>query len=262
MNLGTTMTTVTKTVRKTKIIPPEPALFDARQAPTIRLYPVTNYTFGVKESQLEEDNSVAARLQRLQEQYENSGMRRSCEAILLCHEHCHPYILLLQIAQTFFKLPGDYIQPGQEEIEGFTSRLNEKLAPSKDSTKEEEKDPKNFEWQIGDCLAQWWRPNFETFMYPFIPPHVTRPKECKKMYLVHLPNNRILSVPQNMKLLAVPLFELYENPNRYGGQLSTIPLYLSRYNFEYVDTNDNVISVTPASSYSSKDIDYSYPVGK
>jgi len=20
------------------------------------------------------------------------------------------------------------------------------------------------EWEIGDCLAQWWRPNFETFM--------------------------------------------------------------------------------------------------
>lgn len=45
----------------------------------------------------------------------------------------------------------------------------------------------NDEWEIGDTLAQWWRPNFETFMYPFIPAHVTRPKECKKLYFIQLP---------------------------------------------------------------------------
>ena len=43
------------------------------------------------------------------------------------------------------------------------------------------------EWMVGDCLAQWWRPNFETFMYPFVPAHVTRPKECKKLYYIQLP---------------------------------------------------------------------------
>lgn len=47
----------------------------------------------------------------------------------------------------------------------------------------------NEEWEIGDTLAQWWRPNFETFMYPFIPAHVTRPKECKKLYFIQLPRS-------------------------------------------------------------------------
>ena len=45
----------------------------------------------------------------------------------------------------------------------------------------------------------------------------------------------VLSVPKNMKLLAVPLFELYDNTGRYGPQLSAIPHLLSRYNFEFVD---------------------------
>jgi cleavage and polyadenylation specificity factor subunit 5 len=45
----------------------------------------------------------------------------------------------------------------------------------------------NEDWEIGDTLAQWWRPNFETFMYPFLPGHVTRPKECKKLYFIQLP---------------------------------------------------------------------------
>lgn len=48
-----------------------------------------------------------------------------------------------------------------------------------------------------------------------------------------------------MKLLAVPLFELYDNTARYGPQLSAIPHLLSRYNFEFVDENDQVVALTP-----------------
>ena len=48
-----------------------------------------------------------------------------------------------------------------------------------------------------------------------------------------------------MKLLAVPLFELYDNTARYGPQLSAIPHLLSRYNFEYVDEEGNVRAATP-----------------
>lgn len=55
----------------------------------------------------------------------------------------------------------------------------------------------------------------------------------------------MLSVPKNMKLLAVPLFELYDNTQRYGPQLSAIPHLLSRYNFEFVDENGNVVAQTP-----------------
>ena len=52
-------------------------------------------------------------------------------------------------------------------------------------------------------------------------------------------------MPKNMKLLAVPLFELYDNTGRYGPQLSAIPHLLSRYKFEFVDEQGNVTSRTP-----------------
>ena len=55
----------------------------------------------------------------------------------------------------------------------------------------------------------------------------------------------VLSVPKNMKLLAVPLFELYDNTARYGPQLSAIPHLLSRYKFEFVDENGNMTAATP-----------------
>jgi cleavage and polyadenylation specificity factor subunit 5 len=81
-----------------------PKDFNANQPKTIRLYPLSNYTFGTKDGQPEEDPSVLARLKRLEEHYQEHGMRRTSEAILVCHEHNHPHILMLQIANAFFKL--------------------------------------------------------------------------------------------------------------------------------------------------------------
>lgn len=81
-----------------------PKDFSAQQPETIRLYPLSNYTFGTKETQPEEDPSVIARLKRLEEHYKLHGMRRTCEGILVCHEHNHPHVLMLQIANAFFKL--------------------------------------------------------------------------------------------------------------------------------------------------------------
>ncbi|QIX02437.1 hypothetical protein AMS68_007954 [Peltaster fructicola] len=223
------------------IPPPSILPFDERQQDTVRLYPLSNYTFGVKEVQPEEDPSVNARLKRLEEYYEQHGMRRTCEGILICHEHNHPHVLMLQIANAFFKLPGDYLAHDVEEIEGFKTRLNERLAPV--GSLSANTDPQD--WNIHSTLAQWYRPNFETFMYPYLPPHCTRPKECKKLYLIQLPRSRVLSVPKNMKLLAVPLFELYDNPNRYGPQLSAIPHYMSRFRWEFEDEDGRLVAWTP-----------------
>ncbi|KAM0794824.1 cleavage and polyadenylation specific factor 5 [Usnea florida] len=245
------MSTVTATAQQSSYPPTLPKRFDANQPPTIRLFPLSNYTFGTKEQQPEEDPSVLARLKRLEEHYEEHGMRRTCEGVLVCHEHNHPHILMLQIANAFFKLPGDYLKADDEEIEGFKSRLNQRLAPSGTQFSGE---GVNDEWQISDTLAQWWRPNFETFMYPFYPAHVTRPKECKKLYFIQLPKRKVLSVPKNMKLLAVPLFELYDNTARYGPQLSAIPHLLSRYNFEFVDEEGNVVAHTPGGEEGPKAI--------
>ncbi|CAD6889092.1 unnamed protein product [Tilletia controversa] len=201
---------------------------------TVTLYPLSSYTFTTKEHQPEEDPSVAARLQRLQNNYEDFGMRRTVEGVLVVHEHGHPHILMLQIANAFFKLPGDYLRPGEDETDGLKARLDERLAPL-DFNSSGQPVPIPVEWDIGECLAQWWRPSFETFMYPYVPAHISKPKECKKMFLVGIPPNKVIAVPKNMKLLAVPLFELYDNAARYGPQLSALPHLLSRFNFIFAD---------------------------
>jgi cleavage and polyadenylation specificity factor subunit 5 len=191
------MSTIPPSALSTSYAPHLPLPFSAHQPKTIRLYPLSNYTFGTKETQPEEDPSVLARLKRLETFYAEHGMRRTCEGILVCHEHNHPHILMLQIANAFFKLPGDYLGPDDDEIEGFRYRLDERLAPTgRIAHVNDDRNgngdtngtgSKEGDWEVGECLAQWWRPNFETFMYPFIPAHVTRPKECKKLYYIQLP---------------------------------------------------------------------------
>jgi hypothetical protein len=54
------------------------------------------------------------------------------------------------------------------EIEGLKRKLTSKLAPTASSIQPD--------WQIGECAAMWWRPNFETLLYPYSPPHITKPK--------------------------------------------------------------------------------------
>jgi cleavage and polyadenylation specificity factor subunit 5 len=53
---------------------------------------------------IQTDTSVAARLARMKQNYEQEGIRRSVEGVMVVHQHNHPHVLLLQIGGTFFKL--------------------------------------------------------------------------------------------------------------------------------------------------------------
>uniref|UniRef100_A0A182TAR4 Cleavage and polyadenylation specificity factor subunit 5 n=1 Tax=Anopheles maculatus TaxID=74869 RepID=A0A182TAR4_9DIPT len=92
---------------------------------TINLYPLTNYTFGTKEPLFEKDPSVPARFQRMRDEFDKIGMRRSVEGVLLVHEHGLPHVLLLQLGTTFFKLPGGELSAGEDEVEGLKRLLTE-----------------------------------------------------------------------------------------------------------------------------------------
>jgi hypothetical protein len=108
-------------------------------------------------------------------------------------------------ASAVFPRPGGKIKPGESEIEGLKRKLTSKLAPNMAP----EYAPR---WEVGELMSMWWRPNFETLMvrsrnthspmsipttfkdllcttlqYPYIPAHITQPKECKKIFIVPLP---------------------------------------------------------------------------
>ena len=127
-----------------------------RRSDSVKIYGLTNYSFGTKEPQLDEDTTNEARMARLASDYERDGCRRSVEAVLLVHEHGYPHILALLLGNAFFRLPGDVLRAGEGEVDGLVRILNEKLAP----------DEAPMQWNVGECLCQWYRPNVSPFMYP------------------------------------------------------------------------------------------------
>lgn len=67
-------------------------------------YPLSNYKFGTKDALYERDPTVAARFQRMRDDFERIGMRRSVDAVLVVHDHGLPHVLLLQMGVSYFKL--------------------------------------------------------------------------------------------------------------------------------------------------------------
>ncbi|ELU15845.1 hypothetical protein CAPTEDRAFT_219560 [Capitella teleta] len=187
-------------------------------------YPLTNYTFGTKEALYEKDASVQERFKRMRQEFADNGMRRTAEGVLIVHEHGLPHVLLLQLGTTFFKLPGGELKNGEDQTEGLKRLLTEMLG---------RQDQAPTDWTIEDTIGNWWRPNFEPPQYPYIPAHITKPKEHKRLFLVQLPEKALFAVPRNYKLVAAPLFELYDNSAGYGPIISSLPQALSRFNFIY-----------------------------
>lgn len=57
------------------------------------------------------------------------------------------------------------------------------------------------DWIVEDTIGNWWRPNFEPPQYPYIPPHITKPKEHKRMFLVQLHEKGMNEQTENCKNL-------------------------------------------------------------
>ncbi|KAJ2991887.1 hypothetical protein HDV02_003402 [Globomyces sp. JEL0801] len=120
------------------------------QQPTLKLYPLKNYLFGVKDAQVEQDQNTGIKMQRLLEEYESQGMRITVEGVLIVHDHSHPHVMLFKLAENFYKLPGNTLKPGQDEIQGLQSILTQQLDPI--LLKNETKDV-NQDIQVGELLG-------------------------------------------------------------------------------------------------------------
>jgi cleavage and polyadenylation specificity factor subunit 5 len=56
-------------------------------------------------------------------------------------------------------------------------------------------------WVIEEVLSNWWRPNFEAPRYPYIPAHITKPKEHIEMFLVELGESNSYKTKLKLKFL-------------------------------------------------------------
>ena len=69
---------------------------------------------------------------------------------------------------------GCEVAPGGDEVEALKTSLTNTLGRQGDV----------INWGVDELIGTWWRPNYEPPQYPYIPPHVTKPKETRRLYLI------------------------------------------------------------------------------
>ncbi|KAL2945204.1 Pre-mRNA cleavage factor Im 25 kDa subunit 1 [Bienertia sinuspersici] len=166
----------------------------------VDIYPLNRYYFGSKDALFIKHPTLL----RFKSNYQARGLRTSVELFK------HPHLLLLQVNNQTFNLPGGRLRQG-------------------------ESGDQEIDWEVGECLGMWWRPDFETLFYPYLPPNIKHPKECVKLFLVKLAESQKFVVPKNLKLLAVPLCQVHDNYKTYGSIIAGIPQLLSKYSFNMIE---------------------------
>lgn len=199
-----------------------------RSSYVVDIYPLSSYYFGSKEAIPFKDETLYNRVLRMKSNYDAHGLRTCVEGVLLVELFKHPHLLLLQVRNSIFKLPGGRLRPGESDIDGLKRKLTRKLSLNEDGDE--------VDWEVGECLGMWWKPDFNTLLFPYLPPNVKRPKECTKLFLVKLPLTQKFIVPKNLKLLAVPLCQIHENHKSYGQIISGVPQLLSKFSFNIIDS--------------------------
>ena len=75
---------------------------------------------------------------------------------------------------------------------------------------------------------------FSVIVQPVVEPMDRFTALHRKLFLVQLQEKAYFAVPRNYKLVAAPLFELYDNAQGYGPIISSLPQALGRFNFIYM----------------------------
>jgi cleavage and polyadenylation specificity factor subunit 5 len=197
---------------------------------SVALYNLEEYTFGIG-AQVKQHHSTdsSARSERRRQRFVREGMRRSVRGVLLVHAKEHPHVLLLQRKEDgALRLPGGVLRPGEEDQAGLSRKLCAQLASASIDQPQ---------WDVGTFLGQLWRPTFDALdddrnLYPYVAPHVSKPRENVKVFLVALPPKCVFAVPPAYQLLAIPLFELHNaQDSAFPPDVLALPLWLSRCEF-------------------------------
>ncbi|KAK1285060.1 hypothetical protein QJS10_CPB20g00442 [Acorus calamus] len=185
----------------------------------VEIYPLSCYYFGSKEPKPDKDETLFERVQRFKANYAEKGMRTCVEGVLLVELFGQPHVLLLQVRNSFLKLPGGRLRPGEADIDGLISCQASshllKMALVMIGRWENV-----LECGGGPILKHYlFHICHPIYKCPRIKMCIRKPhgslfhiiQECIKLFLVKLPRSRRFIIPKNLKLLAVPLCQIHNN---------------------------------------------------
>lgn len=164
------------------------------------------------------------------ERWMREGMRRTVKAVFIVHSNDIPHILLFNQRTSTGMTPflyGGKLLEGESEREGMMRLLRPVILKSKSED--------TCEWKVGELISKYWRPEFDGNVYPYIPSHVTRPKEEISLFQVILPPRCVFGLRDGVSLAAVPVHEIVKAPQNWPAVISCLPSLISRFTlYNYV----------------------------
>uniref|UniRef100_A0A8I6YEY4 Pre-mRNA cleavage factor Im 25 kDa subunit n=1 Tax=Hordeum vulgare subsp. vulgare TaxID=112509 RepID=A0A8I6YEY4_HORVV len=133
------------------------------QQPEVAIYPLCRYYFGAKDARPCAGETAADRALRLKANFAARGLRTCVHGVLLVELSGHPHVLLLQVRNSSFLLPGGRLRPAEQDLQGLKRKLSSKLAAEDRNG--------DHHWQIGECIGMWWRSEFDARPFPYPPPN-------------------------------------------------------------------------------------------
>ncbi|KAF8817673.1 putative mrna cleavage factor family protein, partial [Cardiosporidium cionae] len=131
------------------------------------------------------------RFQKRLESYHRQGLRCTAAAVILCHQHDFPHLLLPQRVDTKqYTLLHCKYSIGEKPRSTLQRKLNKYFRAQETHQPSYKRAP--LKWQsneliaplleVGEYLGEWWRSELYHDPVPYLPAHVTRPKERIRLY--------------------------------------------------------------------------------
>ncbi|SBT70211.1 cleavage and polyadenylation specificity factor subunit 5, putative [Plasmodium malariae] len=197
------------------------------------LYPQSNYEFNIDEKLKNKFIIDIEKCKKRINSYNKNGIRNSVLAIILCHRYEYPHVLLLQHVQSqkYYLLSGKF-KSWEKPKEVLKEKLQKYINKIKDIHFSTTQFSSHIQQQqqedivdIGEFLGEWWRTQYNSVYLPYLPAHITRPKEYVRLYQVSISSKCIFHLPPGFTLKALPLFDL----TSCGVAISGLSSILSRF---------------------------------
>jgi cleavage and polyadenylation specificity factor subunit 5 len=122
---------------------------------------------------------------------------------------------------------GGKLIEGESERDGLARHLQGFIMKDKSSD--------SCEWKVGEVLTKLYRPEFDERVYPFVPPHVSRPKEEITLIQVVLPPKCVFALRESVSISAVAMHDILRSPGSFPFLISSLPVLISRFTlYSYV----------------------------
>ncbi|GIX60934.1 mRNA cleavage factor-like protein, putative [Babesia caballi] len=167
----------------------EAAASDAHDRPNWLVYPAESYQFREESLEIgrglifETANEIIKKRIRA---YNRVGLRVTVCGVILCHRNGFPHIIVLRDSEGRLGLLGGKCKAYDGPEEALRQKLARFVSTSRKGTLQLDLRANADNVVVGELLGEFWRPEYDSDILPYLPLHVNRPREKILVYQVGL----------------------------------------------------------------------------